>query len=189
MHRLFSLLVLSLLPAVTAFAQQAPPPAMAGRVAFVQGQLAFHMVGESQWAAAAVNYPVAAGASFWTGPQARAEFRIGPQTVDLAGNTALDITKLDEHVMQLALHEGRISIRLRELGQGDTVEIDLPRGKVALLQPGVYDIDAGSEDKPARIAVFEGSAQFAGGGADTAVKAGDVVVISGTGTFTVAAER
>src|SRR6187551_1405066 len=137
MLRYLSFFALLLLSAVPASAQQAStPPAMAGRVAFVQGQLAVHMAGETQWSAAAVNYPVATGGSFWTAPQARAEFRIGPQTIDLAGNTALDITKLDEHAMQIALREGRINVRLRELGQGDTVAIDLPRGKVALLQPG-----------------------------------------------------
>jgi hypothetical protein len=39
-------------------------------------------------------------------------------------------------------------------------EIDVPRGSVWLLQPGVYDIDSGGPDQPTRITVFEGSARF-----------------------------
>jgi hypothetical protein len=179
---------LLLLLAVPAFAQQTPPKQV-GRVSFVTGQLAFHMAGETQWSAAAVNYPVAPGASFWTAPQARAELRIGPQTIDLSGNTSIEVAKVDEHAMVLALRQGRINLRLRELPSSQTVEIDIPRGAVTLLQPGIYDIDAGSQDGPARIAVFEGSARFAGGGADTAIKAGDVAVIGGKETLTATLEK
>src|SRR4029079_9504595 len=66
---------------------------------------------------------------------------------------------------------------------------ELPRGKVALLQPGIYDIDAGTQDQAARIAALEGSAKFSGGGAATAIKAGDAAVVSGVGTLTVVTER
>jgi hypothetical protein len=45
--------------------------------------------------------------------------------------------------------------------------IDVPRGGVWLLQPGIYDVDSGGPDQPMRITVFEGSARFAGGGSDT----------------------
>jgi len=168
---------------------QPAPPALVGRVSFVSGQLAFHMAGETQWSAAKVNYPVAAGASFWTAPQSRAEFRIGPQTLALSGNTAVEIVQLDHQVMRLAVTQGRINLHLRELGDGNSAEVEVPRGAVKLLQPGIYDIDAGSQDHPARIAVFEGSARFVGGSLDVAVKAGDVAVIGGTDTLTASLER
>jgi hypothetical protein len=188
MRRLVSLIALLLVAAVPAFAEEAPPSRV-GRVSFVQGQLAFHMAGETEWSAAALNYPVAAGGNFWTAPQARAEIRIGRQTIDLSGNTAIEVTKLDEHAIQIAVRQGRVNLRLRELANGETVEVDIPRGVVTLLQPGIYDIDAGGKDQPARIAVFEGGAKFAGGGADTAIKAGDAAVISGAETLTAAIER
>jgi hypothetical protein len=47
---------------------------------------------------------------------------------------------------------------VRQLDGSHTFEIAIPRGGVLLLQPGVYDIDSGSEDQPARVAVFEGAA-------------------------------
>ena len=40
------------------------PPTRVGRVSFVEGKLAFHAMGQTEWSAAAVNFPVAAGGSF-----------------------------------------------------------------------------------------------------------------------------
>jgi hypothetical protein len=183
-----SFLAVALLAAVPAFAQEAPP-ARVGRVSFASGQLGFHLAGENAWSAAKANYPVATGGSFWTDPKSRAELRVGSRTIDLAGDTELDVTKLDQQVMQLALPQGRIDVRVRTLLEGESIEIDLPRGAVWILQPGIYDIDASAADQPERIAVFEGSARFVGGSLDVAINAGDAAIISGTQTLTAATER
>ena len=183
-----SIAALLILAAVPALAQEAPP-ARVGRVSFVSGQVAFHTKDETQWSAAAVNYPVATGGSFWTDPKSRAEIRVGSQTIALAGDTELDIARLDEQVMQLAVPQGRISLHLRSLGQGESVEVDIPRGGVWALQAGVYDITAGTADRPARIAVAQGRARFVGGTLDVAIAEGDAAVISGTQTLTASKER
>ena len=182
------LLTVILLGAVPALAQEAPP-ARVGRVAFISGQLGFHLAGETAWSAAKANYPVATGGSFWTDPKSRAELRIGSRTIDLSGDTELDVAKLDQQVMQLALAQGRIDLRVRTLLEGESIEIDLPQGAVWILQPGIYDIAAGGGDQPERIAVFEGSARFVGGTVDVAINAGDAAVISGTQTLTASIEK
>src|SRR6516165_3498837 len=179
MHRLlFPLTILTVFIAAPALAQR-EPPARVGRVSFVSGNLAFHTAGQTEWSAAAVNYPVATGASLWTDADSRAEIRIAPDTIDMASNTDLDVTELDDRATRLSIPQGRINLHLRRLDQGQSFEIDIPSGAVRLLQPGYYDIDAGTEDQPARVAVFEGSAQFVGNGADIVVKGGDVAVLSG----------
>src|ERR1700704_1830085 len=189
MRRLaFSLLAIVLIGFLPAFAQEAPP-ARVGRVSFVQGQLGFHLAGETAWSAAKANYPVATGGAFWSDPKSRAELRIGSRSIAMAGNTELDVAKLDQQVMQLAVPQGRINARVRTLLEGESIEIDLPRGAVWILQPGIYDIDAGGGDQPERIAVFEGSARFVGGTLDLAVKAGDAAVISGTQTLAATIEK
>src|SRR5579862_3689061 len=181
----FALVLAAALPA----AAQQEPPALVGRISFVSGHLAFHMNGETDWSAAAVNYPVATGGSFWSDPKSRAEIRIGPQTLFLSNDTEVDVTQLDGQVIQLSVPQGRVGLHLRSLDQGSTVEIDTPRGATSLLQPGSYDIDAGTQDQPMRVAVFEGNARFVGGSTDVPVKAGDVAVISGTDPLSVASDR
>ena len=179
MHRLLiPLTILTVFIAAPALAQR-EPPARVGRVSFVSGNLAFHTTGQTEWSAAAVNYPVATGASLWTDADSRTEIRIAPDTIDMASNTDLDVTELDDRATRLSIPQGRINLHLRRLDQGQSFEIDIPSGAVRLLQPGYYDIDAGTEDQPARVAVFEGSAQFVGNGADIVVKGGDVAVLSG----------
>jgi hypothetical protein len=51
---LTSLMILIVVAAVPALAQQ-QPPARVGRVSFVSGNLAFHMPGDAQWSAAAIG--------------------------------------------------------------------------------------------------------------------------------------
>jgi FecR protein len=185
---LFSLIVLAFIAGAPALAQQ-QPPARVGRVSFISGNLALHTAGQSEWSAGTVNYPVGAGTSLWTDAEARAEIRLAPNTIDMGGNTALDVAALDERVTRLSLPQGRIYLHLRRLDGGQGVEVDIPRGAIQLLEPGYYDIDAGTQDQPARIAVFEGDARFVGGSADIAVKAGDVAVLNGISPVTATLER
>jgi hypothetical protein len=182
MHRsrfLVALTVLTALTAAPSLAQQAPPGRV-GRVSFVSGNLAFHTAGQTEWSAAAVNYPVATGASLWTDAEARAEIRIAPDTIDMTSGTELEVVQLDGRVTELSVPQGRIVLHLRRLDQGQSFQIDIPRGAVQLQQPGYYDIDAGTQDQPGRVAAFEGSAQFVGNGADIVVKPGDVAMLNGT---------
>jgi hypothetical protein len=189
MRRLaIAFLTIGLFAAMPAFAQE-EPPARVGRISFVSGELGFHLAGETAWSAAKANYPVATGGSFWSDPKSRAELRIGSRSIAMSGNTELDIAKLNEQVMLLALPQGRINLRVRQLLEGESIEVDLPRGAVWILQPGIYDIDSGGGDQLERIAVFEGSARFVGGTLDVAINAGDMAVISGTQTLAAAIER
>src|SRR6516164_7739828 len=183
-----SLLLLILLVAVPALAQ-VEPPARVGRVSLVSGALAFYGPGDSDWSAAKVNSPVAAGAWLATDPQSRAELRIGADSLDLANDTQFDVAELRDRVMQIALTQGRVGLHLRRLQPDETAEIDVPGGGVWLLQPGVYDIDSGGPDRPTRVAVFEGSARFVGGGVDTVVNAGEVLVLSGVDTLSAVIEH
>src|SRR5438477_6768282 len=83
-----SLLVLGLLAAAPALAQQ-EPPARVGRVAVVAGELGFHGAGETAWSKASLNYPAAAGESFCTDQQSRADLPNGSLSVARNRNTRL----------------------------------------------------------------------------------------------------
>jgi len=183
-----SLVALVFLACAPAFAEE-QPPARVGRVSAISGTLAFYGPGETEWSAAKVNYPVATGGWFATDPQSRAEIRIGAETIDMVGDTQLDITDLRDRATQIGVAQGRVDLNLRRLATDETAEVDIPRGSVSLLQPGVYDIETGTPDQPTRIAVFEGSARFVGGGADLVVKAGDAVVLNGSDTVSATVER
>jgi hypothetical protein len=181
-----SLFVAVLLAAMPALAQS--PPARVGRVSLIEGTLAFYQGGDSDWSQANLNLPVASGEWFATDEQSRAGLRIGAVSVGVARDTQFQVADLREKTMQLALPQGRVNLDLRRLRSDDTAEIDLSRGAVWLLEPGIYDIDSGAPEQPIRITVFAGSARFAGGGIDQTVKAGDSLVLVGTDTLSASTE-
>src|SRR5579872_2349330 len=185
-------LPIALIAAVPAFAQNAPPasenapPARVGRVAFVSGNVAVYQLGQSDWSKAVVNLPAASGDWFATDKESRAELRIGPDSIDLANDTELNIADLRETVMQIAMAHGRIDMHVRQLAKGESDEIDIPVGGVWMLEPGIYDVAVGTNGQPTRIAVFEGSARFAGGSVDKTIKVGETLVLNGSGANLVA---
>ena len=169
-------------PVAATAAAPAAPSERVGRVSLVLGTVEFRGSGDAQWSPAAINDPVAPGVSLRTDRQARAEFRVGADTIDLDGGTEIAVAKLDRRVAEIAVRRGRIDLDLRRVAAGENVQIDIPQGGVWLLQSGRYDIEAGGADRPARIAVFTGDARFVGSGADFPIEAGDRIVLGGAGT-------
>lgn len=167
-------------PAAAAAAAPAPP-ARVGRVSLISGKVEFRGPGDAQWSPASVNDPVAVGVAIRTDPKARAEIRVGADTIDIDGGSEISVAKLSEPVAEIALKEGRIDLDLRWFDPGENIQVDIPRGGVWLLRPGRYDVDAGGADRPVRIAAFTGDARFAGSGADITIAAGDRVVLSAAG--------
>jgi uncharacterized protein DUF6600 len=160
-------------------------PSRVGRLSFVSGNVGLRISAEASWADAELNQPVITGEGLRTDAQAHAEIQIGGNTIDLSNSTELKIAILSDRVIQIAVLHGRINLHLRQVGDSESVEIDSPRGSAWLLEPGYYDIDAGSGDQPLRLTVVAGSARFGGGGADARIEAGEMAVSTGSETVTV----
>jgi hypothetical protein len=172
-HRLF--IVLGLAISTPALAQQGS----VGRISVVEGNVNFHPADNTTGWAAEINDPVMTGTVIETDPHARAELRLGPQSVQLAGGTVVAVAKLDDKTVELALRQGRIGVRLRRLDNSQDVQIDLPRGGAWLLAPGRYDIDAGGAQLATKLSAFAGKARFVGGDADDVVQFGEQAAFSG----------
>ena len=158
-----------------------PSPGRVGQVSLVSGKVGFRGPGDMVWSGAEINDPIASGVSLRTGPQSRTVVQFGSDTVALAENTDTVVVKMEDRATEIAVPQGRIGLDIAQLGSGESIQIDFPRGGVWLLQPGRYDIDAGAADRPPRISAYTGSARFVGGGADIPVKAGDQLRLVGSG--------
>jgi len=131
-------------------------PGRIGRLSFVSGNVRAR--DSNDWADAVLNLPLRAGGSLRTGAQSRAEIEIGIDTIDLAPDTEIAVTKLEDQTIRIALVRGRIGLAPRQGDDGVRVEVDLSRDGMVLLTPGRYDIDAESR----RVTVFSGRAQVVG---------------------------
>lgn len=126
-------------------------PVWVGRISAAAGTVALRPTG-ADWMTAEVNDPVAAGMSARTGKPGRAVMRIGAETIALADGAEIDLARLDTDGVQIALRQGRIGVRLSPLAAALGVEIATARGGLWLKTAGDYDIAAGDEHMPARIA-------------------------------------
>ena len=161
------------------------PPGRVGSLDYLSGEVAYALRGGagdptvSSWLHADFNQPVSEDMSVQTGRLARARVRIGPNAIELASETVLDVLNLTDQLFEASLRQGRIYLRVRNLQEGERVEIEIPTGSFWLLKPGAYDIDAGAEDRPARIAVFDGAARFVNVNADLSVEPAQEALVSG----------
>ena len=159
------------------------PPRRVGSLNYISGEVAYALRGEVgepggsdalSWSQADFNQPVCQDMSLKTGAMARARVRIGPDAIQMSGDTWLNMLNLSDQLIEASVRYGRIHLQLSKLDSGETVELEMPRGSLWLLQAGAYDIDIGSgaHDQPTRIVVFEGKARFVGGQADLPIGAG-----------------
>ncbi len=132
-----------------------PWPARVGRVSLAETGAALQAVG-GEWADAAVNEPVAAGASIRSGSQGRAEFRLSGIAVTLAPGTTVDIVRLDDAAVQLALPSGHLDLSV-EGRNAANLQIDTAQGPIHLDGPGRYGIDA-SNGLVGKLAAPDGAA-------------------------------
>ncbi|MGC2201894.1 MAG: DUF6600 domain-containing protein [Stellaceae bacterium] len=154
------------------------PPSRVGRVSLASGNVDLRNPGGAGWADAEVNEPVFAGQALRTDSRSRAEVQIGANTVDLSGDTEVELASLSNHYVQIAVSRGRLAVRLHELGNEDVVEVDFAQGGIWLLAPGLYDVDAGSGDQLSKVTVFEGQAQFVGGSGAAHLQSDQMLVMT-----------
>jgi hypothetical protein len=118
------------------------PSGRVGRLSLVSGNVSVRT--SEKWLDAEVNLPLATGASVRVGPQGDAEIGIGADTIKLAPESEIEITKLDDREIRVAVVRGQIRFALWRLGDGEGVGVDVSGENVPLLQSGKYEIDAGS---------------------------------------------
>ena len=173
----------------SASSQANDPPARVGRVSAVTGAVSFLPVGENDWSAASLNYPLTTGDALWSDAGARAEIHIGASTVSIAPSTSLALDAIEDSLVQLRVGQGAIHIRLRELGPYDSYEIDTPSGTVVLQAIGEYRIDVTPDGRRAIVTVRDGDADVYVGDQTYRVPSGSSLTLIGGTAQPIAASQ
>lgn len=164
-----------------AWAQQAgDPPARVAAVGALDGQALIATGAAGNWAPAQLNWPVTTGTRLRTEAGARLELQGGWTVLRLGSRSTLDVTQLDDDTLQVALTEGSLSVRVRNLAPGERVELDTPQLAVVANQPGEYRIDVDPRADTTRVSVHSGTATVYGeAGQSTTVAARQQVLFGG----------
>ena len=121
------------------------PPGRVARMNLADGPVSYAPAdarGHALWTPAALNRPLTTGDRLWTGQRARSELHIGSTAVRMAAQTSLDFLALDDDTTQLRLAQGTIKLRVRNLFEGQRIEINTPNLAFVITRPGDYRIDA-----------------------------------------------
>lgn len=180
-----SLATASLLAGVPVRAQDAAapsggdPPTRVGRLSRLLGSVSTHGADATEWSPAVLNFPVAAGDSLWTQPQAQADIELDSSIATLADQTELDIVTLDDQTLVASEPQGAIFLDLRDVRPGETFTVNTPRGAAQIAADGEYEILAGDTGTPTRLAVVRGAAQFTSGSLALRAGPGQMAVVNG----------
>ncbi len=190
-RRLAAFVLLAALLLASAFqgvaAQDIDPPGRVARLNLAEGAVSFApgdaggIGGKGDWTPAILNRPLTSGDRLWTGARSRAELHAGSTALRLAGETSLDFLTLDDNVTQLRLAQGTLKLRVRNLYEGQRLEINTPNLAFVVTAPGDYRIDASPAASTTRVVVQTGEVTVYGeSGASVALAADQQALFTGT---------
>ncbi|SFU77859.1 FoF1-type ATP synthase, membrane subunit b or b' [Polaromonas sp. YR568] len=139
------------------------PPGRVARLNLAEGTVSFapadngNPADASDWSPAVLNRPLTSGDRLWTGPQSRSELYVGSTAVRMNAQTSLDFLVLDDNVTQLRLAQGTLKLRVRNLFDGQRLEVDTPNLAFVVSQPGDYRLDVDPAGNTTRVVAQSGS--------------------------------
>ena len=144
--------------------EEKDPPTRVARISLVDGSVSLQPGGQGDWGAAARNRPMTIGDKLWVDKDSRAELQAGAVSIHLGSMTALSFLNLDEGITQMRLAEGSVNFRVRELRQGDTVELDAPNLAFVVKEAGAFRIDVSEDGNSTRVTVIRGEGEVTADG-------------------------
>jgi hypothetical protein len=151
------------------------------RLSFLDGEVSFYRPGAEDWTPARVNIALAAGDELYTGARANLELQIGARAFARAGeDTQLGLTSLEPDYLQIRVTTGTVSLDLRSLKAGQTLELDTPNAAFRIERSGYYRV-AIDGDTTTFTSRRGGHATLTTASGDTAlIAASEQVIVRGT---------
>jgi hypothetical protein len=163
-----------------AVADDDDPPSRVARLSYSKGDVSFSPSGTDDWVSAVLNRPLTIGDKLWTDKNARAELQAGSAVLYLSGETGFSFLNLDDHIMQVRLTEGTLNLRVRRLGDDESIEVDTPNLAFSVLRAGSYRINVNESGDTTVINVREGQGEATGGGSAYTVHPDEQGYFTGT---------
>src|ERR1700722_1591030 len=127
---------------------QGDPPGRVARISYVYGATSFRPGDIDDWQPVDPNRPLTTGDHLFVEMNATAEMQIGCGVLRMNSASALEFLNLDDNNVQLRLTGGSLIVRLRDLGDQDSFEVDTPNLAFSLLRTGEYRIEVKPDSSP-----------------------------------------
>jgi hypothetical protein len=156
------------------------------RLAYTDGQVSFWRPGGDDWAPAQANTPLAPGDQLYTGHDGKLEIQIDARGfVRGWGDSQLGVENHEPDFLQIRIAAGHVSLDLRALDPGRTIELDTPAAAFTIERPGYYRVDVTPERTSfitrrggtATMTTAVSTAGTSGGGQAVAIATSEQVVL------------
>jgi len=150
------------------------------RISLIEGEVSFWRPGAEDWTPGQVNTPLAPGDELYTGHGGNLELQVGNRAFVRAwGDTQVGVANQEPDFLQIKVTAGHVSLDLRTVDQGRTVELDTPNAAFTIERAGYYRIDVAA-DRTSFITRRGGRATMTpASGQPLAVAASEEVVLEG----------
>jgi len=175
-----TIFALPLLLAARLSADAGDPPVRVARLSFIKGAVSLQPSGANDWSQASLNYPLTTGDRIYTDQDSQAELEVGSAAVRASATTDLTVANLNDQFMQLGLGQGTIRVRVYDLPDGDSIEVDTPNGALTFLLLGDYRVETFPNEGATLVIVNNGSLEVSGGDVSQRVESGQAVKLTGT---------
>ncbi len=155
------------------------PPGRVARLSLKDGEVSLAPAGTEEWADAVLNRPITSGDRVWVDKDGRAELQIGTASVHLDRSTGFEFIELDDDIMQMSLTEGVATIRVRTLGDRESIQMETPNATVKFLHPGDYTVQVDPDSDRTIVRTRNGEAEVTGASKSFRVRADEEGTFSG----------
>jgi len=150
------------------------------RLSFAEGEVSFWRPGAEEWTPARVNTALASGDELYSAAGANLELQIGPRAFLRTGaSTQLGITSLEPDFLQIRVPTGQLSLDLRTVKAGQTIEIDTPNAAFSVERSGYYRVEVDAETTTFTSRRGGRAAVTPAQGESAAIAASEQVVVTG----------
>ncbi|HEY7206401.1 MAG TPA: DUF6600 domain-containing protein [Methylomirabilota bacterium] len=152
------------------------------RLSYTDGDVSFWRPGGDDWTPAQVNTPLAAGDQLYTGNRGNLEIQLDARGfVRGWGDSQIGVENHTPDFLQLKIAAGHVSLDLRALDPGRTIELDTPAAAFTIARPGYYRVDV-TPDRTSFVTRRGGTATMtttaaSGGGHSVAIATSEQVVL------------
>ncbi|MGA2887182.1 MAG: DUF6600 domain-containing protein [Terracidiphilus sp.] len=160
---------------------QDDPPAQAGRLSYISGDVSIQPAGSDDWGEALPNLPFGPGDRIFTDSDGRAEVQVGQTFIRIGPNSDVSFVDGTPFSISIGVAQGSVHVHCLGLWPGQRLHVNTPSGSGGLDQPGELRVDV-MPDEGAAIFTNLGWQSFVGGpGFDAeTLRAGQALELAGS---------
>src|SRR5437868_13656363 len=110
--------------ACASLAAFADPPGRVARLQYMNGSVSIQPHGTDDWVEATLNRPLTNADNMRTDKDSRAELNVGTGVLRRNAMAGLTLTNVGDNAVQVLLHQGTLTVRVRHVGDGGLYEVD-----------------------------------------------------------------